>query len=340
MSTPHTSTPSTPSRTGAKSTKSTSRVTSSSPLFSEDDITQEWDTEFENIINDINNDPILSASYAKRGKDILSCASFLKQSQSYKDTMKSRLCMLSCLPSTGTATLQSMKEHIYHQYHTKFVSEIHDLDLGVEYKDPNILFSTTLIITERFIQGMLNAKTKSISSSCLQLDSNSKQDEEVLMYISGYIIKCIKKKSVHSPNMDEVITNFLLLSDKASEHNVPREWTVKLDRGGLCHPSDDFFLLVRNLDLIVSGHISTSSLSSDMVLKSVLTDKCLCSVKVTHLWAKLCKLECTLSLLLLEQVVNLFLTVRGFAFARHLKQQINPTDQKKGLRKTLKGKQG
>ena len=95
----------------------------------------------------------------------------------------------------------------------------------------------------------------------------SVNDQSILFYIAGFIIKALKKRYyvVSSKNLT-IIDKLVSHSDSSSFVTSYSEWFNKQDRGGLQKPSDNFFLLVRELEYIVRKSLSDRYCASSLTL--------------------------------------------------------------------------
>ena len=80
----------------------------------------------------------------------------------------------------------------------------------------------------------------------------SVNDQSILLfYIAGFIIKALKKRYYVVSSKNLTIIDKLVSHSDSSSFNSNSEWFNKQDRGGLQKPSDNFYLLVRELKNIV-----------------------------------------------------------------------------------------
>ena len=314
-----------------------------SDFITKEDIASAWDTHFNESVNAVIDSNIHKAAFSVKGKDMIHCANLLKDSTNFKDAAGKILSENHLENCHGS--LSERKETIFTNYHTRIVCNISDLEFGLQHQNANVLHATVLSIIEHFIQVLFRIKLEEISTVVFNC-SLSDTDQEVVMYVSGYLLQALKKQCLRfkADGMKELIEGLLNKNQngKVSFCTKYREWTVKVDRGGLLHPCDDFFLLIRNMEIAVNRHISSQSLSQDLLLKTTLIELCLNNVNVSYLWAKLCTdSDESLSNILLEKVASLFLTVRGFAYARLVKSKLKkePLKGKIALRQGLKGLQ-
>ena len=250
--------------------------------------------------------------------------------------------------SSLKTSFSEMKEQICHQFHLDIVNRISMI--AGQFKSTfsaRIVTATVLEICTNVVIYFIKKKSSDLAeNNSVTVESElSDTDQQILMYIAGYILFSLKKtsrkfksNSKHS-KMSSLISKFLVSNNKnksfVSRH---KEWVEKVSRGGLTVPNDDFFLLIRTFERIVALRVSNESVSKDVLARATCIQAIPCDVNVVYLWDKMCTDPSVIGALLLESVIVLYLTVRGNAFARNIKEKMIENKSKKGLRKTLKNK--
>jgi hypothetical protein len=131
---------------------------------------------------------------------------------------------------------------------------------------------------------------------------------------------------------------------------ITKKWTEKQSRGGLLFPTSDFYLLVREFDCVYRKVVETSPLhwsitsSNKLILLSEMFD----SFMVKFYWNKiLSRTHMTeqRSLPVLDYLINLFITIKGFSVARKEKNRLtkkvaNKFKKSKSMRGNLKSCSG
>ena len=174
----------------------------------------------------------------------------------------------------------------------------------------------------------------------------SEEDQSILFYISGYIIKALQKYSAKANKSNKEFLSSAIETMLKNESDSEKtfiskyaEWTEKLSRGGLRTASDNFFMLIRELEMVCRKNVNEKDLSVNTFNKVVLKEKMMEEFMVKYYSEKL--YNGTHGEYVLEKVANLFLTIRGNACARKAKAAlIQASDKNKGsgksFRKTLK----
>lgn len=89
--------------------------------------------------------------------------------------------------------------------------------------------------------------------------SLSTEEENVVRYIGGYVIRMLKK-ALHSPKDKEIMDTLDMLT-KSSEQSSScdhgsEQWTEALDRGGLIHISDEAFECFYAIEVGIRRHLN------------------------------------------------------------------------------------
>ena len=112
--------------------------------------------------------------------------------------------------------------------------------------------------------------------------------------------------------------------DEASWFESVTSWTKALDRGGLQYPSMNFYLMIREIDSIVSTRLYEETLTSNSLIKSKTKDIIFDSYIVNYHWGKFLQQAGSSDVegkLFMEYIIDVFLNVKGFAIARNVRQR-------------------
>ncbi|CAC5363148.1 unnamed protein product [Mytilus coruscus] len=192
------------------------------------------------------------------------------------------------------------------------------------------------IIGELFVQQIKVVK----HASDTQQSNLSTNDQSILYYIAGFIIKALKKRySCVSTNKSSIVSKLLNSTNNTTFVNTYGKWFTKQDRGGLQKPCDTFFFLVRELEMIVRKSISPPYSASSLSLQP-LKESFMESFMVKYYTDIMFKGEtCDTMSSITEDIIHLFLTVRGYAFTRIERNKIsNSSKASSGLRRALREK--
>ena len=209
----------------------------------------------------------------------------------------------------------------------------------------NFLQEYILEIPSQILGGMLRENKKISEELSYQVSTN---DQRILFYIAGFIVANLKKKCYRLAKDNQVERLDLLkrLTSKTSGTSFVAkndQWLTKNSRGGLVRPADNFYLLVRELEISIRKVVDFNNMNSESLTSSKMKEHMMDSFMVNYYLKELCG-DCVNSDLsgLLEDIIKVFLTVRGFAVARVLrnklsgKQNKQPAKQSNSLRQVLK----
>jgi len=166
-------------------------------------------------------------------------------------------------------------------------------------------------------------------------------EASALQYAAGYVPRALTKKlkkSAH-PLKDELTLCLLdLLDDGEDEHTESHEWILSLDRGGLKHINNLCYQLFVAMELEIRRHLNPDKPANfiDEVQASILSNE-----DVLFYWSMIASdWEEEENAALLPMVVNLWVTVRGFAYAsawveKYKSEHKKSVQKSKGVRKQL-----
>lgn len=168
----------------------------------------------------------------------------------------------------------------------------------------------------------------------------SDNDQTILFYICGYILKKLQVKYRCSHYFQQIVNCVATESSKAKFIQKYDKWYRLQTRGGLRRPIDDFYLLVRECEIVVRSCVG-SVLSASSLLVDPLRERIMESFMVKHYCSKMFSSDSSSSFVL-EDIITLFLTIRGFAVTRLKRNELNLQAQQgkksASLRQTLQDK--
>ena len=284
--------------------------------------------------------------FSRFGKDMLTCISRCKNSDSING-------ISTCLSDN---LYNLFKTPILTPYDREiFFAKVHDVKineglqqqflqcLGLELShNINNMFYQSLLreIVEALLAHMIVINEKEFSN---KQTKHSSSEQEILYYIAGFVVRKVKL------NIDKLRClkgqeNILSLITNNGENfgcfeNV-QSWTKALDRGGLQYPSLNFFLLIREIDSIVSTKLYEETLSANSIMKSKTKDIIFDSYIVNFYWGKILMQSGSPDnegKLFLEYIIDVFLNVKGFAIARNVRmKQVYKCKQSTSFRNSLR----
>ena len=184
----------------------------------------------------------------------------------------------------------------------------------------------------KFLDAFLGSQIKAVQNVTHDIAKIlTDNDQEVVFHITGYILRKLGHYEVLKVHK----------SDKPSE-NTPYKWTAKCDRGGLSYSSDNFYKFVLSLENCLRASINIDCLTSDALKVDYLLEILMENVSVKLSWEQISSDAAEIKVM--EKVIKLFLTIRGFAISKYVQRQMAKTAaktkqvkcSKKSVRKSLK----
>ena len=257
-----------------------------------------------------------------------------------------------CIPPNDKfKTVQTRRERMWSNYHT--------LRCSLEY----------ILVWKTFLSNNLQATShpifwqcigdklfKSIIKNSFSLATSSErgagkeapiishQEANALRYAAGYIPRAVGKKLKKSNDPQKARLWLCLLDvldDGDKEHTDSEDWIELIDRGGLTHINDIAFQAFLAMEIELRKHLDSQCAPPNF--KTDITKKVLENEDVAFYWSILsADWEEQDSQALLELMVNMFITIRGFSYASAWVEKYKAASAKslqksKGLRKTLIG---
>ena len=163
-----------------------------------------------------------------------------------------------------------------------------------------------------------------------------------LRYAAGYVPRALRKKLERSSHQYK---EMILCSMDKEESETPTtddstEWVEAVDRGGLYHVNQATYFLFLAMEE-VRRHLRCHSAHKGEGIKEKLTHSIMMNEEILFHWEMVCaNWEEEESRALFAMVVNLWVTMRGFAFASSWMELYKQTSKKstqksKGLRRKL-----
>jgi hypothetical protein len=183
-----------------------------------------------------------------------------------------------------------------------------------------------------------------LQNSAKEHDKISHSDQSILFYICGFIARSLRKRYHRVKSMcvlkKQCIDGLVLKTANSTFAGRFNNWVSKNDRGGLLIPCDEFFLLIREFETVIRRIVNLDSLSANSLKCDQLKEFIMESFMVKHYGAKLfSEAEDDTQVSVLEDILSLFLTVRGYAITRTERNKLakgkQPQKKSAGLRKTL-----
>ena len=165
-------------------------------------------------------------------------------------------------------------------------------------------------------------------------------------YVAGYVIRNIHEKtnlSSHPAKLDMIFLLTELAGDGISNNSDSEKWVDGINRGGLWTISDQTYNVFLTIEDLIRKHFSLAL--NKIEGASTCIQAILCNNDLLFEWCIIAaEVEEEVSKLVLEKIVSLYVTVRGFGFASsclelYKQAQQKTTSKTRALRSELCPKQ-
>ena len=173
----------------------------------------------------------------------------------------------------------------------------------------------------------------------------SYEEENALRYVAGYVCRKLRvrlESSSFSSKDDMILCLMELSGDEMDDERGTEAWTNFIDRGGLWHVNDQTYSLFVTMEEVIRQHLTTAAASRQHEgARMQLIESILMNEDLLFQWSlQATEIDNDAASALLKQIVELYVTIRGFAFATSClelyKQAHKKTLQKKkALRREL-----
>ena len=218
------------------------------------------------------------------------------------------------------------REYMFQKYHQTTVSA--DFTCGYMLLFGTLTFTSqgicnfVNILLMELMGNLIKERAESaLKKAASEHETISDSDQNILFYVCGFIARSLKKRYSRSksacPKKKKCLEKLVLKSPNSTFISRFSNWMSKNDRGGLLYPCDDSFLLVREFEMSIRKHVNLQNLSAKTLLCDNLKEHVLESFMVKHYCDKLFgdidgDMDIVQSIIL-EDILCLFLTVRGYA---------------------------
>ena len=196
-------------------------------------------------------------------------------------------------------------------------------------------------LTVELFEGLLKCLT-SLKNEC-EATSMTFEEENSLRYIRGYMMRTLSQKFKRNKKKDELQALKELYGDDTEVAEESEEWTASVDRGALVYVNNTAYQFLSAVEYCLRRHMHVDK-TRDMsnTFRQELSSKIKEDDDVQFHWLMLaCRMEEEVSENILDSIVYLYITVRGFSFAssvleRYKKETKKGTQKAKTLRQSTK----
>ena len=187
-------------------------------------------------------------------------------------------------------------------------------------------------LLQKKLRTVLDSDATSVETEYIDSPDLSFEEENAILYISGYVVKKLK---AHPGCSDfKPLLNEMICTDVSDENSPPSAaWTNAIDRGGLVKITPEAYQIFLAIECCVR-HYLTIKEASKMAdsYKSYLTNMLVNDDDVLFHWC-IAGFEKDENARCLQHIVNKWITIRGFSFASSL-MEMYKQENKKGTGKS------
>lgn len=165
---------------------------------------------------------------------------------------------LICDSCTGLKSCSAAKGKLWSLFHKVTLCELPDmwcelfLSLGMECDDHLLSQSTNQKLFEKVLLNHFSKASSAIESKCVDEVSLSKDELNILRYVSGFVPHSLLKRFERSEQkygrFCECLGEMAVVSDHSDFLDYTKEWISKVNRGGLFPVNDATFLLFTEIE--------------------------------------------------------------------------------------------
>ena len=241
----------------------------------------------------------------------------------------SLFCMLSACFNSKSHSLPIIQESIWERFHELRTSALFfrkwEEFLSSSVSEPAIpafiQYVSRKVLEELMKQGFQfnHSPLQSGESSTTTVISSIECD--ALKYVAGYVCRkvCtqIKSSTINGKDsMVQFLSNFRT-DDDSDEDDVEDDWIHRIDRGGLWHVGETMYMVFYIMEEEIRHHFTLELLPENEERKKKILSALYSNVDLQQQWERLAMdyLDEKEKSHLLNQIIRLYVTVRGFAFA-------------------------
>ena len=256
---------------------------------------------------------------------------------------------------TKAKSMHLKKERMWGKYHQLRTSSAFKLEwkkfLGASIRVSNIYFFQHL--THKVFTELINLEFPLVTETDGEgtSDTITTTEKNALRYVAGYVCRKVKDNLISAhckiPNKQCMIQCLLDISSNTGDDLDCNEWVSMVNRGGLWRINDDVYSVFVMMEELIRPILRKEFADQiDEGTKKKIVDKILSDEDLLFQWCFVVRtvVDTELSEVLLKQIAELYLTMRGHAFASsclELYKQASKQSlqKKKGLRTKLSSSQ-
>lgn len=232
---------------------------------------------------------------------------------------------------------------MWHQYH-----QVHTTSSFRERWSKFVELTTKQQASPVFYQYVTDVMFKELITNHFPVESRpsttqrdvsiSNEERNAIRYAAGYTVRALRKKieaSSHPLKEELILALVELIGDDEDEcQEASAEWIDLIDRGGLWHVSTETYMFFCAIEEELRRHLNVSAIKElSCGLKDQIKTAIVSSDDVGFYWRMLCtEAEEEEKEALLPMIADLWITIRGFSFARSWLEMFKQSSKKRTQR--------
>ena len=249
-----------------------------------------------------------------------------------------------CVDKALAASGKMHSDRIWTAYHTLRTSDVYVCDWQCIIEKAGLKEGSAICFQciGDFILKKLIKTTYPVTITKAHMNSTLTYEEtNAVRYAAGFVLRTMKKnieKSMHAHKADLLLCLAQLLDTGDAEVDESKDWLEIVDRGGLCHVSNDTFEVFLAMEKELRKILATNVIQQlDDTVKTKLAE----SDGVQFIWYIICAdWDEHISQFLLQSMIKEWVKIRGFSLAgawveKYKAANKKSTQKTKGLRKQM-----
>ena len=249
-------------------------------------------------------------------------STFSRNNEEFVHSFSERLLMYMDKCFTKKGSMHLKREKMWKEYH--------EMRISLEFKRQ---WETFLVkageaalpafyqfVSHEFFKQVVKCKFQFEQKESCRSTRMSMENQNALRYVAGHVCRKVQHQisKSNATDRDDMILFIIDLSgDEESEESGTEKWLNAIDRGGLWHVNDDTYAIFcimeeecqRHYDVEHAQHIHAGA-------RKILRDKIVRNEDLQFLWSILSsRVDEEVGMTVLDMIMNLYVTIRGFAFA-------------------------
>ena len=194
-------------------------------------------------------------------------------------------------------------------------------------------------VSSEIIMRLVEEANPAPSIRCVQEEVLTYEDENTVRYMGGYILRALRKENRKCSGILRQLRDLINDNDD-TEPAESEEWVCSVDRGGLLRITEEMYDVLKAIEYVTRSFYNRKSAGKEECREKIV-EGILDASEVQFYWSLASlQMDEESSEIILEQIVNKWVTIRGYSFTKSILEQFKKdskksTEKAKPLRSTL-----